>query len=903
MPPLGFVILTHSNLHQTTRLIRRLNAIYDNPPIALHHDFSQCPAEFNLTPNIRIVQPYIATRWGEFSVARAILEGIKTLYSGIDQPTWFALLSGACYPAKRSAEVIDDLDKGGYDAYLHHELIDPMAPRRKFQEICTWRYFNWRFPFAKIGRASSLRNIKTPKVLAAQSSPFHSQFLCYAGSLWFTARKSVADYILLWSKENTWLEDYLVRRPFPEEAFFHSIVCNAKCIRVSQQNYRHIDWSLGGPHPKTLELGDLPSILNSGAHFARKFAPDSAVLDALDRYLQVDLQSGVSVTTVGPGHPSSLPLESSGLLATDSFGEDAGDRKISVIIATFRRAQSLGRTLQSLEAQRDPNFEVIVVCDGYDSETRTLAESYQATFRLKWLFREENEYAGAARNAGANAATGEILLFLDDDATAGPDWIEAHRKRHDVRRNKWPLVVIGRTVHIYDSRPLSKSEQLLREQRDERDLKFASVLANPNEYSPEEVQLYSVCGFNCSIDRRVFLKSGGFDSRMRPRLEDLELGHRLQSAGVETAVDSSAVLFHHDAKNLVDATQSYWREGMRLQLYRLKHKAQRNQQLLTLRNLKTANPARRLHQTLSWFAPGIMRACASVPHAICDCTGSRWFLRQWERLQAPVDGMHSLRSEGVTLEEVRRLVGNPLLVIAVHNLSARLSKEDRNYHISPKRFRAILKTLGLLRYQNVTIDQGQNPENGRGFVLTIDDGFEDLYAELLPLIDHYNLRPLVFIVVDRLGGFNDWESPMGYTKRRLLSTEQMREMHRYGVEFGSHSCTHSWLPSLNEADLWREVHDSKRKLEDLLGCEVTSFAYPYGGANAHVRATVARAGYKWAFSVSPGLSFWDDPMWIKRVEVAEKDSNLDLVLKISKGKSASQILFEQLTRLRKRTKL
>lgn len=291
MAPIGFVVLTHSNPHQITRLIRCLNAVYDNPPIALHHDFSQCPTEFSLSVNVKIVQPSIATRWGEFSIVRAIREGIRTLYSGSDQPPWFALLSGACYPARRSADVLDDLDKGGYDAYLHHELIDPMAPRRTFHEICIWRYFNWRFPFQESNKTMPYRNLRTPKVLAAQSSCFDQHFACYAGSQWFTARKVVAEYILCWSKANPWFEDYLLRRPVPDETYFHSIVCNANEIRVSQNSYRYLDWSVWGPHPKTLGLEDLQTILDSGAHFARKFAPDSAILDALDRHLDVKEQA------------------------------------------------------------------------------------------------------------------------------------------------------------------------------------------------------------------------------------------------------------------------------------------------------------------------------------------------------------------------------------------------------------------------------------------------------------------------------------------------------------------------------------------------------------------------------------------------------------------------------------
>jgi peptidoglycan/xylan/chitin deacetylase (PgdA/CDA1 family) len=204
----------------------------------------------------------------------------------------------------------------------------------------------------------------------------------------------------------------------------------------------------------------------------------------------------------------------------------------------------------------------------------------------------------------------------------------------------------------------------------------------------------------------------------------------------------------------------------------------------------------------------------------------------------------------------------------------------------------------MLKLRCVSAEEGLSSPTGHNFLLTIDGGLEDLHAELLPMLRPYELKPLLFLVVDQIGGFNAWESTMGYRKQKLLSVEQVREMQRYGIEFGSHTCSHPWLPSLSDNDLQKEVKDSKQKLEDLLGVEVTKFAYPYGGANARVRAMVARAGYKWAFSTSPGLSFWDDPLWIKRVEVADSDSLFGLLVKVLTGKSVSQRSFEQLTRLR-----
>lgn len=872
------------------RLILRLNAIYKDPPIALHHDFSQCPVRFSLPSNVRIVEPSIATAWGQFSLVRAMLAGIETLYSGHDGPRWFALLSGACYPTMRADAVLSTLEEGGYDAYMHHELIDPMAPRRAYQKLCIWRYFDWNIPYWGDSVVTGYRNIKTPAVIASQSSVYKNGFACYAGSQWFTARSSVAEYIQRWSGENPWLEEHLLPRPCPDETFFHSIVCNAKQFRVSQNSYRYIDWSEGEWHPKTLAMEDLSAILSSGAHFARKFGPDSPLLDALDRNLANEAPEIPMDSEPSSGQPEAIPPPN------DMY---APSKKISVVIPTFVRASLLERALRSLESQTDTNFEVVVVCDGDDPETKNLSESFCTSMSLRWIFLENKRYLAFARNTGANAAAGDILLFMDDDATATSDWIRIHRSHHEAESDDRPILVLGRTVHSFSESPTTRSERLLREEREVRELKYAAVLGKPDDYPAEELQYHTCCGFNCSVSRKAFLESGGFDPNMRPRLEELELGQRLYSLGVETVVEPDAVLFHHDSKNLVDDSKVYWQHGLRLAYYRLASKGQRNSQVGALRRLKTRNPARRLLHSLSWYVPGVISASSELTREICDRTGSRWCLRQWERLRSNVEGMQSLRSEGVTLKNVRDLVGNPLPVLAIHCITKSLSKEDEKYHITPEKLRALLKILDALNFQSITDGEVLGFVDRKRYLLTIDDGFEELHAELLPLIASHRLKPLVFVVVDRLGGFNEWESPVGYTRRKLLSVAQMREMAQYGVEFGSHTCTHPWLPSLTEEDLWHEVNDSKRRLEDLLGAEVTSFAYPYGGANAHIRAVVARAGYKRAFSVAPGLSFWDDPMWIRRVEVAEKDTYLDLLLKVFTGKSASQRAFEQTTRLRK----
>jgi hypothetical protein len=290
MPQVGFVLISHSNPGQLQRLIHCLNALYSHPPIVLHHDFEQCPAELRLPSNAVVVRPSMRTGWGEFSVVRAILACMKTLYADLDSPEWCALLSGSCYPVMTAEGVTEELASGGYDAYIHHERIDPLNPVRRFPQECVRRYFAWRLrvPRRRAGKWQvAWQSVPTPR-LNAVASPYARHGLeCYAGALWFTCNRRAAKYLLDWSEANPWLGACLQNRALAEESYFHTVLGNRADFRLCGDHRRYIDWSNGGSHPRVLGPEDLQAMISSGAHFARKFHPDGTVLDRLDEHLHV----------------------------------------------------------------------------------------------------------------------------------------------------------------------------------------------------------------------------------------------------------------------------------------------------------------------------------------------------------------------------------------------------------------------------------------------------------------------------------------------------------------------------------------------------------------------------------------------------------------------------------------
>ncbi len=100
--------------------------------------------------------------------------------------------------------------------------------------------------------------------------------------------------------------------------------------------------------------------------------------------------------------------------------------KISVVVATYKRPRCLKRCLESLRAQQRAADEVIVVCQGDDGESPAVVRDVGRHFdgATGWVGLQIDEANIAkAENAGVARARGEVVAFIDDDATAAPSWL------------------------------------------------------------------------------------------------------------------------------------------------------------------------------------------------------------------------------------------------------------------------------------------------------------------------------------------------------------------------------------------------------------------------------------------------------------------------------------------------
>ncbi len=194
--------------------------------------------------------------------------------------------------------------------------------------------------------------------------------------------------------------------------------------------------------------------------------------------------------------------------------------RVSVVIPTYERLGSLRRLVLQLAEQSFDigSYELIIVDDG----TSEPAERYLADLsgRCDLVFiRRNNGGPAAARDAGARAAKGELLVMLDDDMQVGPRFLQSHVSHH---RGESNLVVLGRIRPDPTIREMPIFERFHAAQLDKMAEAFERGLERPRG-----THLYTG---NVSMSRASYLAAGGFDQSLR-RSEDRELGIRLELQG------------------------------------------------------------------------------------------------------------------------------------------------------------------------------------------------------------------------------------------------------------------------------------------------------------------------------------------------------------------------------------
>ncbi len=208
--------------------------------------------------------------------------------------------------------------------------------------------------------------------------------------------------------------------------------------------------------------------------------------------------------------------------------------KISVVVCSFNGSRTIRDCLEGIGQLRYPNCETIVVDDGSTDGTGDIAAEYEVR-----LIRTENQGLSVARNLGWQAAAGEIVAYIDDDARPDPDWLTylaAAFLKEDYAGVGGPNIPVpddGETASCVAGSPGGPAHVLL-----------------------SDCEAEHIPGCNMAFRRSWLEALNGFDPQFRQAGDDVDICWRTRERGGKLGFSPAATVWHHYRRTV----RAYWKQ-------------------------------------------------------------------------------------------------------------------------------------------------------------------------------------------------------------------------------------------------------------------------------------------------------------------------------------------------------
>ena len=201
--------------------------------------------------------------------------------------------------------------------------------------------------------------------------------------------------------------------------------------------------------------------------------------------------------------------------------------RISVVVCTHNGAATIAECLEGCTALDYPNFEVLVIDDGSTDRTAEIAADFDVR-----VISTQNSGLAAARNVGLRHASGEIVAYLDDDASPDPDWL------------RYLAAGFMTTPHAAIGGPnVPPADGFLADC-------IAKAPGGPIHVLVSDREAEHIPGCNMAFRREALEQLGGFDARFRIAGDDVDICWQLQNAGWTIGFAPAAMVWHRRRRSI-----------------------------------------------------------------------------------------------------------------------------------------------------------------------------------------------------------------------------------------------------------------------------------------------------------------------------------------------------------------
>jgi peptidoglycan/xylan/chitin deacetylase (PgdA/CDA1 family) len=208
--------------------------------------------------------------------------------------------------------------------------------------------------------------------------------------------------------------------------------------------------------------------------------------------------------------------------------------------------------------------------------------------------------------------------------------------------------------------------------------------------------------------------------------------------------------------------------------------------------------------------------------------------------------------------------------------------DNHDKSVSINSFELQMKLMRKMGYQTINFSDLNKNITKKKFIITFDDGYENLITNAFPILKKLEFSATCFVVTNMLNKYNVWdENRSDYKKMKLMNIDQIYEWVSNGFEIGSHTKDHLNLTSLDINKKKEQIIDSKNFINQSLGIKITSFAYPFGSFDDET-IKIVQENYEYAVTTRPSKynpNKFND-MKLPRISINKKTSIFKFLLKI-----------------------